>query len=407
MNIAVVGAGAAGLAAANELVHKGCQVTVFEARDRLGGRIWTDRSFGFPLEMGAAWLHGGMTHPFVARCGGRAKESDPLKLMLYDPQGKAVAPENCRQVIKMQMDAVARALRAGSQIERPVSLREAFAKATPEPAEEEWLVRARSLPVADMDRMTGHWDEGAANPPPACDLMPLNGYDTLLRVEGFSVRFNEAVQMVRWGDGVELFTDQGIYQFDKVILTLPLGVWRSGVVRFDPELPAKTASLKQISITVVNKVVLQYEEPFWLDGHDQHDFFQMTYQREGRLGTFFDGWRAFEKPILIGFLSGQAAEELEGRQDFEIVDAALQALRPAFPNVAWPRLCKVTRWGQESWSRGSYSYLGPGVSGEHYDRLAEPVGPLFFAGEGTWRKAPATVHGAHFSGIRAARQATS
>lgn len=404
MNIAVVGAGAAGLAAAYELSNKGCQVTVFEARDRLGGRIWTDRSFGYPLELGAAWLHGGMTHPFVSRCGGKVKESNPLNLMLYDPQGKPVPPENCQQVIALQMDAVARALRAGAATDRAISLREAFAMATPDPAEQEWLVRARSLPVADMDRMTGRWDEGAAQPPPASDLMPLNGYDTLLRVEGFAVRFNEPVELVRWSDDVELTTNQGKHRFDKVILTLPLGVWRSGAVRFDPELPAKTVALRQISVTVVNKVVLQYEEPFW---DSEHDFFQMTYQREGRLATFFDGMRALGKPVLVGFASGQAAEELEGRQDFEVVDACLQALRPAFPNVTWPRLCKVTRWGQEPFTRGSYSVLGPGVGGEIYDRLAEPVGPLFFAGEGTWRKAPATVHGAHFSGIRAARQATS
>ncbi len=402
MNIAVIGAGAAGLAAATELAKKGSQVTVFEARDRIGGRIWTDRSFGYPIELGAAWLHTGMAHPYAARSGGRTRQSDPYNLLLFDPQGRAVDAARCRELAAMQVGGVGRALRAGTQAARPLSLRQAFELATPEPAEEVWLGRARALPVADIDALSGRWDPGADEPPPNQDLLPLEGYDTLLSTEGCSLRLEEPIELVRWGADVELVTPRGSFRFDRAVLTLPLGVWRSDKVRFEPELPGKSEALAKLGVTLLNKVVLQFTEPFWPEGHD---FFALTAQSEGRLGTYLDGQRAMSQPVLIGFASGQAAWELEQKPDFEIIQAALEALRPAFPDIRWPRLCKVTRWGSEPYSLGAYSLVPPEGDPSAYDRLAEPVGPLFFAGEATWRRAPATVQGAHFSGLRAARQA--
>lgn len=132
-------------------------------------------------------------------------------------------------------------------------------------------------------------------------------------------------------------------------------------------------------------------------------------------GLFFQFWNATSVthlPTLVAFVSGEAAHLLESMNDDDIVLAAMDALRKVFPRetngLPKPVETIITRWSQDPFARGTYSFMARGSTGKDYDLLAEPVGnTMFFAGEATMKNYPSTVHGAMLSGMRAATEITN
>ncbi|KAH8767012.1 putative lysine-specific histone demethylase 1A [Hyaloscypha finlandica] len=194
---------------------------------------------------------------------------------------------------------------------------------------------------------------------------------------------------------------------DYIVSTIPLGVLKQHSIM---------GPIQRIGFGILNKVVLVYEEAFWDQSRDifgalrnpanrfslsQTDYFT----QRGRFFQWFNCTNTTGLPTLMALMAGDAAFSTESTPNDVLISEATKVLRTLFgPKVPNPIEAVVTRWGQDQFARGSYSYTGPNFQPDDYEVMAKPIGNLFFAGEHTCGTHPATVHGAYISGLRAASE---
>jgi monoamine oxidase len=231
-----------------------------------------------------------------------------------------------------------------------------------------------------------------------------NGYHQIVKglAQGLDIRLNTMVNAIQYGDeGVEVQTSAGVFMAEKVVVTIPLGVLKQASIKFEPPLPqSKQEAINRLGMGVLNKVYLKFPNIFWDADAEVFSYIGET------LGEWSD-WLSFTpmtgEPILMAFHGGDKGFDLEDLSDDEVIAGAMQTLRTMFGEDApAPETYLITRWGRDKFSYGSYSHIPPFASGDDYDALFEPVDDvLFFAGEATSQKYPATVHGAYLSGVAA------
>ncbi|TVY20610.1 Lysine-specific histone demethylase 1A [Lachnellula arida] len=205
---------------------------------------------------------------------------------------------------------------------------------------------------------------------------------------------------------------------DYVVSTIPLGVLKQQDTQFEPPLPEwKTGAIRRIGFGVLNKVVLVFKEAFWDQSRDifgalsnAPDRFSLNqgdyFSQRGRFFQWFNCSNTTGLPTLLALMAGEAAFQMENTSNDEIIAEATNVLKTVFGGAVVPPPVEavVTRWGQDKFSRGSYSNTGPNFEPDDYEVMAKPIGNLFFAGEHTCGTHPATVHGAYISGLRAASE---
>ena len=154
----------------------------------------------------------------------------------------------------------------------------------------------------------------------------------------------------------------------------------------------------------MNKLILHFETPFWPPGFGFH---HLMSQPEGAFPSLMDLSPSLGQPVLMAFTSGRYARYMESQGARATLEAAFDALRSVFGSAVRRKSLlgyRLSNWGQDPFSGGGFTIFPPGADGEAYDALAQPCGPLFFAGEATCRSFPGTVHGAYLSGVRAAQE---
>jgi monoamine oxidase len=428
-DVLIVGAGAAGLAAACELADSGRQVLIIEARDRLGGRIWTRQEPGLavPIEYGAEFIHGHApaTIAVLQRAGKTAIESTDTHFRLKD--GELAARNDF-------FHEVQQAMRENSELAANDLSFDAFlaqCKSLSPESRQHARMMAEGFDAADTSRASARaiveeWTGDMLNDD-APQSRPQDGYAALLaplasslQHENMHLQMQSIVQEVRWSKGsVEVegtFIGSPFRASARcAIITLPLGVLQlrpdaPGAVRFSPALETKRKALQGLASGPVIKLMLRFASAFWEkldDGrylnaaffHAPSDDFQ----------TFWTQLPA-RAPLLVAWAGGPRAERMSATLAAEdIVRDALATLQNMFG-----KNCDVTQelqaayhhdWQQDSFARGAYSYVmvgGDDARGE----LATPIdNTLFFAGEATDNEGEtATVTGALQSGTRAARE---
>ncbi|EFQ98618.1 lysine-specific histone demethylase 1 [Nannizzia gypsea CBS 118893] len=216
---------------------------------------------------------------------------------------------------------------------------------------------------------------------------------------------------------VECEDGETIYA-DKVVFTAPLGVLKRSSVAFNPALPEwKTNAIKRLGFGLLNKVILVFKEPFWDMQRDmfgllreptvENSMLQDDYRaNRGQFYLFWNCMATCGLPMLIALMAGESAHEAEKLSDEEIIKGVTSQLRNIFKDKAVPDPLEtiVTRWGQDKFAQGSYSYVAAEALPGDYDAMAKSIGTLYFAGEATCGTHPATVHGAYLSGLRAASE---
>lgn len=403
----VVGAGMAGLAAARRLADAGLPVTVVEARSRIGGRTWTDTSLGVPVDLGAAWIHGAQGNPLTVlaeRVGARTVETDFDDVTVLD-DGKP-AETAAVEEISVAFTAIVDAVDGMTSDAAPdASLADGLAAAGAQLRDPlmQWMVASAISAeyAADPQDLALRWfgHEGQFDGP---DLILPGGYRQLTDhlAADLDIRLDtEVTRIAHDGAGVTVETEEQVFDADRVIVTVPLGVLKADTIVFDPPLPdTKRAAVARLGFGLLDKVVLRFDEPFWAQRHGIRTDMLGLAGRDQPASDLVNGLRFTDVPLLIGLRGGANAVAREADSDQETIDGLVAALGAPAPAGA-----VVTRWAADRHARGSYSYLAVGSGPDDQDALAAPVTDrLLFAGEATHPEFFATVHGAYLSGLREA-----
>ncbi|KAG5304577.1 amine oxidase/SWIRM domain-containing protein [Histoplasma capsulatum G186AR] len=274
------------------------------------------------------------------------------------------------------------------------------------------------------------WDQDMGNEFEGEHAQVVGGYQQVPRglwsfPDKLDVRTNKTVTKISYdprgssSNKTSVHCENGeIIQADKIVITAPLGVLKKGSIKFEPPLPEwKTGPVNRLGFGTMNKVILVFEKPFWDCERDmfgllrepttKNSLSQSDYsQNRGRFYLFWNCIKTAGLPVLIALMAGDAAHQAERMTDSEILSEVTSQLRNIFKHIAVPDPLEtiITRWGQDKFANGSYSYVGTEALPGDYDLMAKPIGNLYFAGEATCGTHPATVHGAYLSGIRAASE---
>jgi monoamine oxidase len=419
--VLVIGAGIAGLAAARALQEWGYRVTVLEARERAGGRIWTERAWpGVALDLGATWLRGSDDNPLAALAGELDVETvatDYDNLNLYDTGGTPIEGEAFDAIFaameRMLDDLDDERDVMDEREEDDIALGDAIEDWIDEtgPADVARLAYAvhttieheYGADIADLSFL--YYDTG--DDFDGDDLLFLDGFGALVErlVDGIDIRYGQVVARVEYGgDGVRVTTGAGAFDAGCAVVTLPLGVLRAGDVTFAPPLPrGKRAAIERLGSGALNKLCLRFPRVFW---PREADLLGYVPERKGEWCEWLNVARYTGRPILIGITAADFARAVEDWSDERVVASAMHALRAIFgSDIPDPEAWLVTRWGSDPYARGAWPYVAFGSTPDDYDALAEPVADrLFFAGDATSADYPATAHGAYLSGLRAAEE---
>ncbi|XP_052388842.1 lysine-specific histone demethylase 2 [Carassius gibelio] len=436
--VLVIGAGAAGLAAARQLQNFGTQVVVLEARERIGGRVWDDASLGVTVGCGAQIVNGCINNPIALMCEqlGLRMHTLGVRCELIQEGGRVTDPALDKRMdfhFNAVLDAVSEWRKDKSQSQdAPLGekIQEVYKTFLQESGlqftdlEEKVLhFHLSNLEYAcgsTLDRVSAcSWDHNECFAQFSGDHTLLtDGYSSVLHklAQGLDIRLNTAVQHVDYsGEGVTVTSSCGsCWSAQKVLVTVPLALLQKNVIRFSPPLPdRKLKAIHSLGAGVIEKVALQFPTRFWdgkIQGADYFGHIPPCPEKRGLFSVFYDMRPQGEECVLMTVVTGEALSLLRGLQDSQVVDLCMSVLRELFQEqeVPDPLRFLVTHWSTDPWAQMSYSFVKTGGSGEAYDIIAEDVQhKLFFAGEATNRHFPQTVTGAYLSGVREASKITA
>jgi len=433
IDLVVIGAGAAGLAAATRLSQAGVNVNVLEARTRIGGRILTVRDplHHLPIELGAEFVHGfpPVTWSLIQNHGLQATEVEGDDWCVEeDGLQRCDFFSDIRKILQ-QMDETkpdesflsflrrcgpATSAKHEHMKERAIRYVSGFNAADPERVSVHWLVR---------DQQAAEKIEGDRS------FRLLDGYQNVIEIFqrklaelGGTVQMPAIVEKIEWNEGRAVVSGTGkngafSIETTRALITVPLGVLQcapgsEGAIQFLPVLPnSKREALAKLEIGKVIRVALVFRKRFWDDvrGQHSHSLDKMSFLFSG--DDYFPTWWTLmpsKAPVITGWAPAQSAEKLSGKSEAFVVERALLTLS----NLLQVQKSKIEGllasahfhdWQTDPFSRGAYSYAKVGADGAQ-EALASAVSDtLFFAGEAANLSGhDGTVHGAIESGVRAA-----
>lgn len=417
----VLGAGAAGLAAANELLKAGFSVTVLEARNRAGGRIHSQTGLKVPIESGAEFIHGEKVTTWepikAAKLGTR---SVPDRHWRLSPTGLVEQTDFWERI-----GEVSKRINTLTPDQDFQSLLDQAWGVDPE-AKRLAKDYVEGFHAAPADRISVHglaMAEAASERADGRKLFQLtNGYSGLVEwyvaqvlAAGGIVELESVAKQVLWEPGhvsviVRAAAGERTYEAQQLVVTLPLGVLKEregpACVRFHPQLPPRNlAGIQSLEVGSVVKLTLLFRSAFW-----RRRRLGFVHVPEAALPTW---WADSRGPVLTGWAGGPQAEKLAKLASVRpdaLLDAGIRTVASLF-SVEAQRVREFLLasyyhdWRQDPFSRCAYSYC-PARMAKMPRLLAAPVeDTLFFAGEATdWGGDQGTVHGALSSGIRAAKE---
>ena len=428
-DILIVGAGAAGLAAARELSFSKLNVVVLEARDRIGGRINTlfDTESQAPIELGAEFVHG--KPPEIFKIADRTRldlvevpnvhwyfhnavlsESNEFWSNIEDAMNELAEHKGPDQPFTQFLEEYIRRHKLSDVRSMATLYVEGFHAAHADQISVKGLIKTNRAAAAIEDEQ---------------QFRPTSGYVELAQklhdeavAEGASFRFRAVVREIAWSAGAVTVTTTAGEQFKarQVLVTLPLGVLQRGDVTFTPRLTAKEEAARNLAVGQVVKVLLRFREPFWeeltlpTDDGKRGELKDLAFlHAPDELPSTWWTQLPVRSPLLVGWAGGTRAEKLLSLSSDALRDQSLEALSHIF---ATPRRLLedslvdfyTHNWSTDPFSLGAYSYIPVGGLRAQAE-LSEPVeNTIYFAGEAINSFGHhGTVHGAIQSGLSAAQ----
>ncbi len=401
VDVAIVGAGAAGIAAARRLMpHRDLSVLVIEAADRIGGRAHTVEAVGSgaPMDLGCAWLHSALTNVWtgIAEDSGFLVDRRPAP---WDEGRDLGLSAIDRNDYEEALNGFYSGIRAAAARGRDAPLSDLV------PPNSRWrgLLDAVSTYVsgAELEHVS-LIDADRYQPGEGDDWRVVEGYGRLVAHHGRDIPavLKTAVSAVDHSgrDAVRIETDRGPILARAVIVTVSTDVIAAEAIRFRPALPGTVEAAGLLPLGLADKLYLAIDRPelFPVEGYC------LGSAATGRTAAYH--MRPFGRPVIECFYGGELARDLEREGEAAALAFATSELVEQLGSEVAPaiRPLRMTAWGQDRHIRGSYSYAKPGGAAMR-SRLAEPVdGRLFFAGEACSPERFTTAHGAYETGIVAA-----
>ncbi|XP_021758744.1 lysine-specific histone demethylase 1 homolog 2-like [Chenopodium quinoa] len=430
-SVIIIGAGLAGLAAARQLLSFGFKVIVLEGRNRPGGRVYTQKmgkkGESAAVELGGSVITGIHANPL----GVLARQlSIPLhkvrdKCPLYKPDGTPVdhkIDSSVEFIFNRLLDKVTELRKIMGGFANDISLGSVLdtlqdlysvVKSKDEIQLLDWhyanLEYANAGCLSELS--ASYWDQDDPYEMGGDHCFLAGGNWRLIKslCEGVPILYGKTVNTIRYGNnGAEVIAGDQIFQADVVLCTVPLGVLKRKAITFEPELPQnKLAAINRLGFGLLNKVAMVFPHVFWGEELDTFGSLRNHTHERGEYFLFYGYHTVSGGAVLVALVAGEAAKDFERTDPSTLLHRVLNLLRgiynPKGVQVPDPIQTVCTRWGTDPLSYGSYSHVRVGSTGIDYDILSESVeNRLFFAGEATSRKYPATMHGAFLSGLREA-----
>jgi monoamine oxidase len=405
--VVIIGAGAAGIAAAKELQALGQNFLLLEASHRIGGRAYTENvAPGMPFDLGAHWIMAPSENPLMPLVEAGELELDE-ETEHYTAghyfEDDAWLPRNAYEDFAKYWDEQFAALHEAADGRDLLSVFDVIDN------DDRWapyfhMFFAQDF-TRDVDRASV--EDTLAYIRQENDLAVVTGLGNLVARYGSDVpvSLNSAVRKIDWsGRDIKLHTTKGTVRAKKVILTVSTGVLATHEIEFSPALPDwKLDAIRGLPLGSLTRVALMFDTPLLqelpasftvrTDGDDPLDFRN----------------RPFGYDYVEVAAGGRMAEWMEKSGERATIDYILEKLRDVAGNEAVPNPVRhiVSAWDADAWVKGSYSCARPGGANQR-QVLAQPVDDrIFFAGEASSSDFYASVHGACFSGRVAARAASA
>eukprot|EP00756_Hemistasia_phaeocysticola_P021202 Hpha_TRINITY_DN15761_c8_g1::TRINITY_DN15761_c8_g1_i1::g.38649::m.38649 len=428
-NVLVIGGGFAGLIAARDLREAGVPVVVVEGRHKVGGRVWTDNRWGFPVDVCATFIHGIENNPVAheaARYNIPIVPVDYSKVKVWNAKGESMDPKEVRKVKEVYRSLRKRVFQARDRRVGDTDLRTAFEEAREQlnisltKREEEILswhfyweivqdqvAQLREMSLMEFDASVMY--EGR-------DAVIKGGMQRLVDAvaEGIPARVNSTVTQVEYsphGVNVQLASGE-VLRGTRAVIALPLGVMKNGSVSFIPPLPRwKRRSLHRLGCSATFKMALRFPSVFWpeeaqflgkigegdLWGEGEHlEFINMGATAHQATG------------VLVMEVEGDFARKVAAMTPQQRTARVMRELRTMFGDaIPDPVDTLSANYVSDPLVGGcGFSFWPPLASGDDNLEAAEGVhGRLFFAGEYTTPRDYGNLHGAILEGGRAGREA--
>jgi monoamine oxidase len=405
IDIAIIGAGAAGLGAAHALKDQARSVIVLEARQRVGGRGHTIMAApDVTFDLGCGWLHSADKNSFVPIAERSGFEVDktlpPWRERAFGKAFPQAEREDFMRALEEFYDRAEQAAREAMKRGR-----DGAASLCLDPGNR-WnpmidaistYVNGAELGQVSILDMEAYEDSNI-------NWRVRRGYGALMAAYGahLPLALNCEVRLIDHSQKrVRIETSKGTLIASRVIVTVPTNLIASEAIRFHPALPEKIEAAAGLPLGLADKVVLALDEPGDLpkDGNLRGATMRTA------MGSFH--LRPFGQACIEGYFGGRFAQALEDAGDGAIAAQSIDEIATLLGNDYRRKLRPLaeSRWAHDPYARGSYSHALPGHAGKRAVLAAPVDGRLFFAGEATSLNFFSTAHGARDSGERAAREA--